>query len=333
MCRRFREFQEKEKEDKATEETGSRYDEQIDRFFGRLNLASDSLAEVTKKVVAQTKDFDVHDKTKWKELVHTLNNEMDTYLNRPYQTRTEFTPNEVNETEFKEPRFMRPGSFFDVFSDGGTETPYGLYPHTSPTPREYNTCVKKNGVSLWDSKGTWRCLFPNSAVPPKFLEYKRQSLSNQILTKEDFEAASRESNYGVDGGIDLGAKGLFFKHFEDLLKWKDAAYEGNRRQREERRNRFFKSFQKPSTDLSQSSSASPPEYREKEQAVSWSSGSTTTTDPDSNQIVMVETKTEYFEDGTSVTNTVTKRKSIGADKWESVEENSQRGDKKGWFWN
>lgn len=333
MCRRFREHQDKEKEDKASTETGSRYDDQIDRFFGRLNLASDSLAEVTKKVVAQTKDFDIHDREKWRDLVHTLNSEMDTYLNRPYQTRTEFNPTELNEKELKEPRFWRPASFFDVFSEGGTETPYGLYSHSSPTPHEYNTCVKKNGVSLWDSKGTWRCLFPNSAVPPKFLDYKRQSLSNQILTKEDFEAASRHANYGVDGGIDLGEKGLFFKHFEDLLKWKDAAYEGNRRRREERRNKFFKSFQKPSADYSQAAAA-PPEYKEKDLAVSWSSGSTTTTDPDSNQVVMVETKTEYFGDGTSVTNTVTKRKSIGADKWESVEEKSHRGeDKKGWFWN
>lgn len=333
MCRRFRDNQDKEKEDKAVE-TGSRYDEQIDRFFGKLNLASDSLAEVTKKIVAQTKDFDIHDREKWKDLVHTMNTEMDTYLNRPYQTRTEFTPTEINEKDLKaSSQFVRPYSFFDVFSDGGTETPYGLYSHTTPTPREYNTCVKKDGVSLWDSKGTWRCLFPNSAVPPKFMEYKRQSLSDQLLTKEDFEAASRHANFGVDGSIDLGEKGLFFKHFEDLLKWKDAAYEGRRRRREERRNRFSNSIQKPSNEYSQSSS-SLPEYREKDRAVSWSSESTTTTNPDSNQVVMVETKTEYFDDGTSLTNTVTKRKAIGADKWESVEEKSQRGeDKKGWFWN
>lgn len=310
MCRHVRRDKE---EGKSVE---SEYDEHIDKFFNKIHHISDNLAEATKRIAAKSEEG-------WGSSLHK---EVESYFNRPYQTRTGPALEDSAESSV-----FRPFSFFDVFGDGGAETPFGLYSYSSPTTREYNKCVNKDGLSLWDSKGTWRCLFPNSAVPPRFLEYKNSTLANKILTREDFESASYGINTNVNGAIDLGDKGIFFKQFEDMMKWKNAAFESDKRRREERRRKHAESLNNSKAYDYSNFSNDQQEYRK---PVSWSSENTSTTDPETNQVVMTETKTEYFPDGSSITNTVTKKKAIGSDKWETVEENSHRGDdKKGWFWN
>ncbi|WPK24567.1 hypothetical protein PUMCH_001846 [Australozyma saopauloensis] len=325
MCR-FR--KDKESEDQSL---NSSYDEQIDNFFNKVNHVSDHLAEKTKRMMAHTREFTAAEKDNWSDMVNSMQKEVGTYFNKPYQTRTGSSG-----VDSAEPQLVRPFSFLDVFNDGGAETPYGLYSHSTPTAREYNKCMNNNGLSLWDSRGTWRCLFPNSAVPPKFLDYKQANLANQLLTKEDFERASSNVRADSSGAIDLGEKGIFFKQFDDLMRWKNIAFEAERQRREEareeRKQRFQRRFERksPETNLNIASAS---ELPRDDKPISWSSGSTTTTDPETNQIIMTEHKTEYFPDGLSVTNTVTKKKAIGASTWETVEEKSQRGDdKKGWFW-
>lgn len=325
MCRHFK----RDKEEERPKE--NEYDEYIDKFFNKVNHISDNLAEATKRIASKSRDFEME---KWSQFGSSMNKEVDSFFNRPYQTRT--GPALDNSIE---PSLFRPFSFFDVFGDGGAETPFGLYSYSAPTTREYNKCMSKDGLSLWDSKGTWRCLFPNSAVPPKFLEYKNSTLADKILTREDFESASYRAKADANGAIDLGDKGIFFKQFEDLMKWKNVAFESEKMRREERRRRYAESANKSSNTSNYSNfNASESNFNATQQEynkpVSWSSGSTSTTDPENNQVVVTETKTEYFPDGSSVTNTVTKKKTIGSDKWETVEEKSHRGeDKKGWFWN
>lgn len=300
----------------------SNYDKEIDSFFGKLNSLSDHMAEKTKRLVAPTKDVADLGRTSWSDM-NLIEKEVDSFFNKPYQTMTG-----TAFRSFDYSQIFNPFSFMDVFAGGGAETPYGLYSYTSPTTREYNTCLKKDGLSLWDSEGTWRCLFPNSAIPLNFLEYKNSHLVNQILTKDDFERSSSQVVVGEDGAIDLGQKGIFFKQFEDLMKWKNAAYESQKRSREQMRERYRASLSNSSWDTKKSSDKSDNE------PVSWSSERTSRTDPKTNQVILTESETEFFRDGSSVTNTATKKKAIGADIWETVEEKSHRNeDRKGWFWN
>lgn len=334
MCRRFRPNQDKEIEDKP--DSLSPYDEHIDKFFNKVNNVSDQLAEATKRILSQTRDFSVSERESWRDM---MNKEVEPFFNKPYQARSHYSDEDRDMIGLREVRdgrndfesqFMRPFSFFNVFGDGGAETPFGLYSQNPPTTREYNTCLKKDGVSLWDSNGSWRCLFPNSAVPAKFLLLKNTRFAEKILTKEDFEKASRRAGISEDGSIDLGDKGIFFKQFEDLMKWKNTVYESEAMRREQRRKKYLESFPKRFNDFKNNSSL----LEENNSPVSWSSDSTTTTDPETNQIVVTETKTEYFPDGTSLTNSVVKKKAIGAKLWETIEEESHRNEgKKGWFWN
>lgn len=317
MCRRLR-----ERDDKESLTEVSPYDEHIDRFFNKINDVSDKLADATKKLVSQTRGY--AEKNEWNDRVSSVNKEISNYFKRPYQSRT----NNWND-ELVQAQFWRPFSFFDAFGGGAAETPYGLYSYNSPTTREYSTCVNKKGLSLWDSKGTWRCLFPSSAVPPQFLEYKRNQLADQVLTKEDFEVASSRTSIGSNGAIDLGDKGVFFKQFEDLMKWKNAAYEIEKNRYQTQRETLADPIEKISQDFRRFEPSS-----EENRTVCVSSGATTRTDPETTEVITTETKTEYFLDGTSVTSTVTKKKAIGASKWETVEESFHRDeDKKGWFWN
>lgn len=312
MCRRHR----KENES-ASEEALSPYDKHIDRFFHKVNDATNNISELTKKVVGQTYDAaSSQDLSGWKERgdvfwrnLQQSEDKIDDYMNRPYQTRT----------RSQESPFRLPFDFFNVFGNSSS-TPFGIYSYQSPSTSEYNECLSKRGVSLWDSEGYWRCLFPNSEVPADLINYKQRQLAGQILTKEDFEEAAHRVPVGKDGAIDLGSHGVFFKQFNDLLNWKNTMYENVRRQREASRQQIRESF-------SRNSSAD----RHDRHVVSTSVESSTNTDSDAKEVVKSERRTEVFSDGTTQSRSVIKRKPFGAKQWATVEETSDEG-KNGWFW-
>lgn len=301
------------------------YDDDIDRFFGDINDLSDRVSRMTKKIVGHTLD---HQKNLpwWQSRDHTDEDEqnVDIFFNKPYQTRS-------SEPGFLEPLFGRLRSPFDLlnlFNESSGVTPYGLFAYQGPSSKEYNTCVKKDGVSLWDANGYWRCLFPNSQVPAQFLEYKRKQLAGQIVTKDDFEEHSSAAPLSHDGAIDLGPKGVFFRQFGDLLNWKNTNYEKEQQiaaqKREERKRNFEYNYN--NSGLSNSNANG-------DKALVGTSVNSST-NSEAGEVVMNETKTEYYSDGTSLTKSIVKRKPQGASAWASVEEKSEEGHgKPGWFWN
>lgn len=320
MCRRH----ERKDQDALVDskELFSPYDDDINRFFDKVNLVTSNLADITKKFVGSTYDYaNSTDFPQWKDRMESKATEsIDSYVNRPYQTRDQDL---VSDGPFNAP-FRTPFDIFNVFGSSGGRTPFGIYSYKGPSTREYNDCLRKDGVSVWDSEGYWRCLFPNSEVPARLLDYKKNHLDGQILTKEDFTDAVREHKPSGDEVIDLGPKGVFFKQFTGYLNWKNAMYENARKQREDTRKKIRESFSKPPADQASGDRA----------VVSSSVVSSMNSDYDTKEVVLRETKTEVFSDGTAVTKNITKTKPFGAREWVSVNEDVQTEDNKnGWFWN
>lgn len=293
----------------------SPYDGDIDKFFSSIHDFTNSFSEITKKAVGHAHEH--HKRGSGWGWSHWGSDEdskegIDSFINRPYQTRT-------GKEESSSARFRLPFDAFNLFGDGIGRTPYGLYAYPSPSAKEYNTCMKKEGLSLWDSEGYWRCLFPNKQVPSRFMDLKTTSLREEVLTREDFEEQARKAPYSADGSVDLGPKGVFFRSFNDLLSWKNEKYEEDTRRRRERRRKFRE--------------GSPRSSASSEKTIVGSNAEVSTNlGPD--EVISKETTTEYFSDGTSVTSTVVKKKPFGAKEWATIEETrGPEEGKHGWFWN
>ncbi|KAK6462428.1 hypothetical protein DFJ63DRAFT_154434 [Scheffersomyces coipomensis] len=227
--------------------------------------------------------------------------------------------------------------FHGNYSSG--KSPFGYYSYKTPSIRYYNNCINKDGESVWDSRGYWRCLFPNSEVPVELLNYKQEKLSDKILTKEDFRNAIQEKGISeTNGAIDLGEKGVYFKKFEDYLNWKSIMFENVRNDRSRRRERFRKRIEEKAEKLFPSSSS--PVTNEKDvidfstqvevpkidtkKVTSTIVTSFSRTNPDTKEIEYRESKKEYFNDGTSIMTTVNKSKPIDSSDWVNVNESVER---------
>ncbi|KAK6456557.1 uncharacterized protein RJT20DRAFT_45631 [Scheffersomyces xylosifermentans] len=246
------------------------------------------------------------------------------------------------------------GRFSDRF--GGSirsgKTPFGYYSFRTPSTRYYHNCLNKGGESVWDARGYWRCLFPNREVPVELLNYKQEKLRGQILTKEDLDNAIQEK--GIDessikgGTIDLGEKGVYFRKFDDYLNWKNIMYSNIRKERENSRNRYLDNINSARKEVlpvveATSPNSNAPVGDDSKKVVSRSLSSVYTSNTETNEVEFKETKTEFFDDGTSVTKTIRKSKPFDAKDWADVSENvsqeqvtTSRGDsgfKGGWFWN
>lgn len=303
---------------KTDADSVSPYDDEIYKFF-------DKAASLTKRVVGHTFDLANELPTMFKD--HDDENILDKFMNRPYQTR---------DKDLEQDRGIIPfGVAFDAFNAfGGAsgDTPFGLYSYRSPSARKYNECMRKDGESVWDSEGYWRCLFPNREIPNKLLNYKKSHLAGHILTKEDFDEAIQEKpDADKNGVIDLGPKGMFFREFNRYLNWKNHMYEDVRRQREESRRNLRESI-RANTTLT-------PFSRETEDrnddngVVSYSMKTYTKIDSEDDKEVMHETRTEVFGDGRSVTKKLTRTRPIGSTEWLTPEQLTEEDNKLGWFWN
>lgn len=309
----------KKKEDTLTRaesdsDSFSPYDEDISRFF-------DKASGFTKKVVGHTFDLASDLPSMFKEQEEHF---MDRFMNRPYQTR---------DKDLDSDRSFHPfGMAFDaldVFGGSSGDTPFGLYSYKSPSVRKYNECMRKDGESVWDTEGYWRCLFPNREIPNKLLNYKKNHLSGHILTKEDFNEAIQE-HPGADknGVIDLGPKGMFFREFNRYLNWKNHLYEDVRRQREESRRNLRESMRAANPFTPENEGQGQPD-----EVVSYSTKIYTNYDRDNNNEVMHETKTEVMADGRSVTTKLTRTRPIGSTEWLVADQLTEEDNKLGWFWN
>ncbi|GBL49749.1 hypothetical_protein [Candidozyma auris] len=294
----------------------SPYDDEISRFFDRA-------ASLTKRIVGHTYEFANELPSKWKD--QAGDSVFDRFMNKPYQTRDKDL--EIDRGFIP---FGIPFDMFNVFGGASGDSPFGLYSYKSPSIRKYNECMRKDGESVWDQEGYWRCLFPNSQIPNKILNYKKNHLAGHILTKEDFSEALQENpSADQNGVIDLGPKGIFFREFNRYLKWKNDMYEDVRRQREESRRNLRESLK---AQHQAESFSSPTTDGDGDNVVSWSMKTVTETDPDTNKEIMHETRTEVFEDGRSVTKKSTRSRPIGSSEWSAPEQTTE-DNKSGWFWN
>lgn len=65
-----------------------------------------------------------------------------------------------------------------------------------PTVEQFSKCNELNGLSVWDTRGLWRCLFPKSVV------------KDNGLSREAVESDTEHK------------KGLFFPDYNGYLSWK-----------------------------------------------------------------------------------------------------------------
>lgn len=73
----------------------------------------------------------------------------------------------------------------------------GLKAYPTPSVKLYQKCVDKDGLSVWDDKGWWRCLFPRSTLD-----------GEHVLSKEDV-LEDKPNKFG-----------LFFREYTGYLDWK-----------------------------------------------------------------------------------------------------------------
>lgn len=256
----------------------------------------------------------------------------------PYETRSSFNGDGDSISPFFRPWGFGGDSFGDFFAGcrKSGKTPFGFYSLKGPSLRSYNECRDRNGESIWDSQGYWRCLFPNAEVRNEVLEFKNKHLPNEILTKEDLRNAI-DSNPGSesDDKIDLGVKGVFFRQYTDFLDWKNLMIQNVKRDREMKRQRLIES-KSQGTDFETKDVSK----KDGKQIVSKSVQTTFESFPDKDEVVYKEWNTEYYADGTSKTTTLTKSKPLEAKEWEKVTKDvapeapsSNPSSSSGWFWN
>lgn len=316
------------KHNKDTDKDDSKYNEDLDRVVANMSDLTTNLGLLATSFFGNDGPF-----TEWQDRAREMSSsvmdgawklvseihsdirdaiEDDSFFPKPYQTRLK-----PGMDEEESPRGW--AGWHEQWHNRLNrrrlgQTPYGYYALNTPSSRYYHECLQKNGESVWDSHGYWRCLFPNAAVSNRDLAKKD---SNQILTKEDFDNAAAHAR--VENGVyDLGAKGTYFKQFTDYLNWKELMYENVRAERRRRWNEA-KQLQlqaAPGPDTRLQSKAQPGDST----VVSYSVLNVYNATSDGN--TLEETRTERYADGTTRTTTSTKRKPADARDWVTVEQST-----------
>lgn len=83
----------------------------------------------------------------------------------------------------------------------------GLYNYKTPTDSQFAQCMDSQGLSVWDTNGWWRCLFPQNII--------RQNLPNL----QDMESKMILTRQKVETDVDHKF-GLFFTDYTKYLLWK-----------------------------------------------------------------------------------------------------------------
>ena len=98
----------------------------------------------------------------------------------------------------------------------------GLYSYGSPTDSQFSACMEADGLSVWNTRGWWRCLFPESLVREK-LPNLTESESQMILTKEKMQ-----NDYA-------NKFGLYFTDYSKYLLWRSQISKEVEKRRTEQR--------------------------------------------------------------------------------------------------
>lgn len=246
-----------------------------------------------------------------------LRGSVDEYFPRPYQSRD---PRTVEDERRAWPAAW-PAPGFGFF--GGARTPFG-YRARAPTEATYGDCMAKQGESVWDQDGWWRCLFPDAAVAPEFLKLKQTRFGDKVLTKDDFDAARLQRQVEPTALVfDLGSKGVFFRHLTDYLDWKRHKRAGWPREA------AAPDAVGATADATAEPAAKPPTPTMVSVSVSLSYNL------DDQNEVLNEVRRELLSDGTANTTRTTKKRAPDSTEWVTVDEASELtpGKGKGWFWN
>ncbi|SCU86971.1 LADA_0E01266g1_1 [Lachancea dasiensis] len=101
--------------------------------------------------------------------------------------------------------FGHPTRILRLMEDSTTqEGVTGLYGYRTPSDKQFMECHELKGLSVWDSRGWWRCLFPENIVRARM---SPEQLKN-VLTRERVE---RDKNHSL---------GLFFTEYSAYLMWR-----------------------------------------------------------------------------------------------------------------
>lgn len=85
----------------------------------------------------------------------------------------------------------------------------GLYHYGTPNATQYKECFDVDGLSVWDTRGWWRCLFPQQVIESRLGQTRDTSkVIEKILTKEKVEK-DKSNKYG-----------LFFPDWSLYMKWR-----------------------------------------------------------------------------------------------------------------
>lgn len=295
------------------------YTESLDKILTNLGSLSSSIYEISKHI-----GDDLNEKAK--DLTRSLllrnkghikeDDEEIAFWNYPsfYQERSNYDAEVSTHPIFGELWNAFPlqqfGNLTGSFKNGST--PFGYYSYKGPSIRYYNECLNKDGKSVWDDQGYWRCLFPNSEVPVELLNFKNKYLSGDILTKEDFYNAMKENtNSNVTGTYDLKDKGKFFDSYDNYLKWKNQQYQEQLEQRK-------KTLAQRKEQLQQLSDSKGEDFSKN--IVSTLVKSNTYTDLDTNEVKYTRVKTECDGEGNCIVTKITKLRPIDSLKWTKEEE-------------
>ncbi|SMN21823.1 similar to Kazachstania africana KAFR_0A01680 hypothetical protein [Maudiozyma saulgeensis] len=83
----------------------------------------------------------------------------------------------------------------------------GLYNYKTPSDTQFAQCMDSQGLSVWDTNGWWRCLFPQNIIRQN-LPNLQETESAMILTKQKVE---NDVNHKF---------GLYFTDYTKYLVWK-----------------------------------------------------------------------------------------------------------------
>ncbi|ODV61646.1 Mpm1p ASCRUDRAFT_24161, partial [Ascoidea rubescens DSM 1968] len=206
--------------------------------------------------------------------------------------------------------------FFKRFKEGGNNL--GLWAYPIPSTNIYNVCKEKSGLSVWDEKGVWRCLFPKAIIPE----------TEFAVSKEDVLSNTYDNN-----------KYKFFQDYTKYLDWRLHMAEVDKQEREKRRleaQTKFKEFY--GLDKNSNSSIEKTDINkinESGKKVVGSSSSFSSTTKEDGSIENFTKIEKWFEDGTSEIKET--RKVIPNDGSEpQIFENTKKLPSKNshsWFWN
>ena len=190
----------------------------------------------------------------------------------------------------------------------------GLYGYRTPSEKQFVECQDLKGLSVWDTRGWWRCLFPEAVarqrVNPEHLR--------DVLTREKVE---NDAHHHL---------GLFFTDYTSYLTWRS----NTTRLAEQRREKLAAAA--TSTLVETPTTRAPEDYMDSipgKNVLGTSQYVTYNTTPEGQETIK-EFKTFYDDGSVKLRSEKQLQGSDGKPHVESFEKTISKDDahKDGWFW-